>query len=54
MKKLIPLFLLLTATTFYASAQWSGTNPVTTNSQVGISTTTPDGQQEIVQYGVYR
>jgi len=52
MKKLIPLFLLLSATTFYASAQWIGTNPVTTNSQVGISTTTPDGQQEIVQYGV--
>jgi len=48
MKKLLYLTLFI-ASTFVAHAQWNGTDPLTTNSQVGISTPTPDGQQEIVQ-----
>ena len=48
MKK-IKLTLFFISASIFANAQWTGTNPITTNSRVGISTPTPDGQQEIFQ-----
>ncbi|OJV55327.1 MAG: hypothetical protein BGO31_20555 [Bacteroidetes bacterium 43-16] len=48
-RKLIYFFtpIALLATPHLASAQWAGTNPISTNSKVGIGTTTPGAKLEV-------
>jgi len=47
MKRIFIIGILLLFKVLVLQAQWTGTNPITTNSNVGIGTTTPVGNLEV-------
>lgn len=51
MKKQILISLILLSSFFTLNAQWTGTNPIWTNSNTGIGTPTPNGKLHIVGTG---
>ncbi len=51
MKKILLISLITLSSILNINAQWTGTNPVWTNSNVGIGTTSPSSKLEVVGSG---